>query len=130
MSSPYHVVNTWVFHKQPRSTSMFSTGGFYHADKTVPRQDVASPFPPCGATSPSKTFARFACLGPPPPPVRDLPWGPGHPASSEATKTSSCCVGSSVCFAYSLLDPRSTRHKRADCSGASGHPLHKPWWRK
>ena len=53
---------------QPSSSSLRLTGGFCHADWTVPRQDVNSPFLPCACHSETQRClhaCRFgiACLG-------------------------------------------------------------------
>ena len=55
-------------------------GGFCHADLTVPRQDVNSPFTPACATGQTRCLhtRRFGTLTSPPPPVLRMPWGP-HP---------------------------------------------------
>ena len=54
------------------------TGGFCHADWTVPRQDVNSPFSAACATRPDRCLhtRRFGTLAGPPPPVDRMPWGP------------------------------------------------------
>ena len=54
-----------------------------HADQTVPRQDVNSPFSPARATSVATCLhtRRFGTLAGPPPPVFGLPWEPYPPGS-------------------------------------------------
>ena len=64
------------------------TGGFCHADKTVPRQDVNSSFPSLRVPPMDQRCShtrRFGTLAGPPPPVKPKPWGPhlpGHPLHS------------------------------------------------
>ena len=76
---------TWrplTFCGQPGSSSSRLTGSFCHADWTVPRQDVNSPFPPCVCHPGTKGCLhtrRFGILASPPPPVGHLPWGTPYP---------------------------------------------------
>ena len=80
-SSPYHVAATYPC-GQPGSSSPRLTGGFCHADQTVPRQDVHSPFSPACATMKTRGCLhtrRFGTLTSPLQPVDRMPWGHHHP---------------------------------------------------
>ena len=79
LSSPYHVAATCPFWAAGFSLLVRLTGGFCHADYTVPRQDVDSSFLPCmchpsslgdsthAGSGPSRVRRRllWTCLGDP-----------------------------------------------------------------
>ena len=69
LSSPYHVAATYPYWSNPALPPLRLTGGFCHADKTVPRQDVNSSFTYCGATLLDRCLhtRRFVTLASPPP---------------------------------------------------------------
>ena len=75
------------------------TGGFCHADWTVPRQNVNSPFSPsrvCHPEASGRLHTRmFGTLASPPPPVTGMPWGshlPGHQSSFCNRVMTSCSI--------------------------------------
>ena len=65
---------------EPGLPSLRLTGGTYHADQTVPRQDGNSPFSTCVCHPGPRCLhtRRFGTLAGPPPPVEHMPWGPYH----------------------------------------------------
>ena len=82
---PYHVATTCPC-GHPGLPSVRLTGGTYHADWTVPRQDVKSPFCMCHPHQRCFHTRRFGTLAVPRTPVTGMPWGPdplGHQYDEE-----------------------------------------------